>query len=55
MTNFDFLKKEQKFSSFADVAISAEKILLIDYSASILNCRRQWNLPLNGCIPSINR
>lgn len=40
MTNFDFLKKEQKFSSFADVAISAEKILLIDYSASILNCRR---------------
>ena len=40
MTTFDFLKKEQKFSSFADVAISAEKILLIDYSASILNCRR---------------
>lgn len=40
MTNFDFLKKEQKFSSFADAAICAEKILLIDYSASILNCRR---------------
>lgn len=40
MTNFDFLKTEQKFSSFADVAIAAEKILLIDYSASILNCRR---------------
>ena len=40
MTNFDFLKKEPKFSSFADVAISAERILLIDYSASILNCRR---------------
>ena len=40
MTNFDFLKKEQKFSSFADVAISAEKILPIDYAASILNCRR---------------
>ena len=40
MTNFDFLKNEPKFSSFADVAISAEKILLIDYSASILNCRR---------------
>lgn len=40
MTNFDFLKKEQKFSSFADVAISAERILLIDYSASVLNCRR---------------
>ena len=40
MTNFDFLKKEPKFNSFADVAISAEKILLIDYAASILNCRR---------------
>lgn len=40
MTNFDFLKQEPKFESFADVAISAEKILLIDYAASILNCRR---------------
>ena len=40
MTNFDFLKTEPKFNSFADVAISAEKILLIDYAASILNCRR---------------
>ena len=25
-TNFEFLKKESKFSSFADVAISAENI-----------------------------
>ena len=40
MTNFDFLKQEPKFNSFADVAISAEKILLIDYAASIINCRR---------------
>ena len=40
MTNFDFLKKEPKFNSFADVAISAEKILIIDYAASVLNCRR---------------
>ncbi len=40
MTNFDFLKKEDKFSSFADVAVSAEKILPIDYAASALNCRR---------------
>ena len=40
MNNFDFLKTEPKFNSFADVAISAEKILLIDYAASILNCRR---------------
>ena len=40
MTNFDFLKTESKFNSFADVAISAERILLIDASASVLNCRR---------------
>lgn len=40
MTNFDFLKNEPKFNNFADIAISAEKILPIDYSASILNCRR---------------
>ena len=40
MTNFDFLKTEEKFENFADVAISAEKILPIDVSASILNCRR---------------
>ena len=40
MTNFDFLKNEPKFNNFADIAIAAEKILPIDYSASILNCRR---------------
>lgn len=40
MTNFDFLKTESKFNSFADVAISAERILPIDASASVLNCRR---------------
>lgn len=40
MTNFDFLKQEPKFESFADVDISAEIILPIDYAASILNCRR---------------
>lgn len=40
MTNFDYLKKEPKFKSFADVAISAEKILPIDIEASVLNCRR---------------
>lgn len=39
-TNFDYLKAESKFSSFADVAISAEKIILMDPAASILNCRR---------------
>jgi len=40
MTNFDFLLTEQKFNSFADAAISAEKILPIDYAASVLSCRR---------------
>lgn len=40
MTNFDFLKAEPKFATFADVAISAEKILNIDAAASVLNCRR---------------
>lgn len=40
MTNFDFLKKEPKFKNFADVAISAEKILPLDCAASVINCRR---------------
>ena len=40
MTNFDFLKKESQFDAFSDVAIAAERILLIDASASIINCRR---------------
>ncbi len=40
MTNFDFLKSDPQFAAFSDVAISAEKILHIDTSASVLNCRR---------------
>ena len=40
MTNFDFLKKDPQFDSFADVAMSAEKILNIDMGASVMNCRR---------------
>ncbi|MBR2966785.1 MAG: DEAD/DEAH box helicase family protein [Clostridia bacterium] len=40
MTNFDFLKKTPAFASFADVAISAEKLLHIDMDACVLNCRR---------------
>lgn len=39
-TNFDYLKTEPKFSTFADVAISAERIILIDPEACIINCRR---------------
>jgi len=40
MTNFDFLKEEPKFATFADVAISAEKVFSINYATSVLNCRR---------------
>ena len=46
MTNFDFLKSEPKFKRFADVAISAEKILNIDTDASALNCRRAMEFAL---------
>ena len=40
MTNFDFLKNTPDFDAFADVAISAEKILHIDVDSCVLNCRR---------------
>lgn len=40
ITNFDYLKNDPQFSTFANVAISAEKIILIDPEASILNSRR---------------
>lgn len=33
ITNFDYLKNEPKFSAFANVAISAEKIILMDPEA----------------------
>ncbi len=40
MTNFDFLLQTEDFATFADVAISAEKILHIDASSAVINCRR---------------
>ena len=40
MTNFDYLKSEPQFEVFADVAISAEKLIHIDPEASVINCRR---------------
>ena len=40
MTNFDFLKTDVRFASFADAAVAAENILHIDVDASVLNCRR---------------
>ncbi|MCL2077994.1 MAG: DEAD/DEAH box helicase family protein [Oscillospiraceae bacterium] len=54
MTNFDFLKSEQKFTAFADAAIAAEKILNIDIAASAINCRRamesavKWMYSVDG-------
>ena len=46
ITNFDYLRTESKFSRFADVAISAEKIILMDPEASILNSRRAMEFAL---------
>ena len=40
MTNFDFLKQTTDFATFADVAISAEKLIYIDPAACVFNCRR---------------
>ena len=56
MTNFDFLKKEPQFDSFANVAISAEKIIHIDREASVINCRRamefaiKWMYSVDGSL-----
>lgn len=46
MTNFDYLKNESQFSTFVDVAISAEKIIHIDPEASIINCRRSMEFAI---------
>ena len=40
VTNFDYLKNAPQFAPFANVAISAERIILIDAEASIMNSRR---------------
>ncbi len=40
ITNFDYLREEPRFSRFAKVAISAERIVFIDPEASIMNSRR---------------
>lgn len=45
-TNFDYLKTEPKFASFANVAISAERIILMDPEASIMNSRRAMEFAL---------
>lgn len=54
MTNFDIFLSEPKFTSFAEVAVSAEKILNIDPAACVLNCRRamefavKWMYSVDG-------
>ena len=45
-TNFDYLKIEKKFSSFSDVAVTAERLILIDPAASILTARRAMEFAL---------
>lgn len=56
MTNFDFLKKEEKFSAFADAAIAAEKIFAIDAEACAISCRRaaefavKWMYSVDGAL-----
>ena len=40
MTNFDKFLSAAEFESFASVAVAAERILHIDPSACVLNCRR---------------
>ena len=54
MTNFDFLTSDPQFDTFSSVAVSAERILHIDASASVLNCRRcmefavKWMYSVDG-------
>ena len=40
MSNFKFLLSDPGFTSFAEVAMAAEKILHIDPAACVINCRR---------------
>jgi type I restriction enzyme R subunit len=54
MTNFDYLKSEPRFEGFADTAITAEKLLHIDSSSCVINCRRameaavKWMYSVDG-------
>ena len=54
MTNFDFLKKESQFESFADAAIAAEQVLPLDHAAGVIGCRRamefavKWMYSVDG-------
>ena len=54
MTNFDIFSSIPQFDPFASVAVSAERILHIDPSACVLNCRRsmefavKWMYSVDG-------
>ena len=56
MTNFDFLTSDPQFDTFSEVAVSAERIIHIDPSASVLNCRRamefavKWMYSVDGAL-----
>lgn len=40
MGNFDFLKEDAQFKSFADMAVRAERLLGIDPEACAIGCRK---------------
>ena len=56
MTNFEFLKKDEKFSSFADIAITAEKLYGIDTASCVFNVRKaaefavKWMYSVDGSL-----
>ena len=56
MTNFDRFLTDPQFDSFAPAAVAAEKILQIDLTACILNCRRamecgvKWMYSVDGAL-----
>ena len=56
MTNFDRFLSDPQFTSFAEAAVAAEKILQIDLAACILNCRRamecgvKWMYSVDGAL-----
>ena len=56
MTNFDFLLSNSQFTTFGEVAVSAEKIYTIDPAACVLNCRRavefavKWMYSVDGAL-----
>ena len=56
MTNFDRFLTDSQFTSFAESAVAAEKILHIDLAACILNCRRamecgvKWMYSVDGAL-----